>query len=53
MSSADATVDGTVAMATQVRENGATRAVTVVAAIAFAQVVWLALLVYGVIWLLT
>jgi hypothetical protein len=53
MSTAHATVDDTVAMATQARENGATRAVTVVAAIAFAQVAWLALLVYGAIWLLT
>ena len=55
MSSADATVDGTVAMATTVRERGreTTRAATVLAAIAVAQLVWLAVLVYGVISLLT
>lgn len=53
MSSVHATVDDIVARATSVRENGTTRAVPVVAAIAFAQIVWLALLVYGAIWLLT
>lgn len=53
MSSVDATADDTVVMATPVRENDARRAVTVVAALAFAQVVWLVLLVFGAIWLLT
>jgi hypothetical protein len=51
MSSADATVD-TVAMATTVRGHDATRAVTVLAAIAVAQLVWLVALVYGLISLL-
>lgn len=53
MSSADATVDDTVAMATPVRGHETTRAATVLAAIAVAQVVWLAMIVYGVISLLT
>jgi hypothetical protein len=53
MSSADVTVDDTVAMATTVRGHETTRAATVVAAIAVAQLVWLAALVYGAISLLS
>ena len=53
MSSVHATVDGTVARVRRVGHHDATRAVTVVAAIAFAQLVWIIALVYGAIWLLT
>jgi len=51
MSSADATVD-TVAIATTVRGHATKWAATALAAIAVAQLVWLAALAYGVISLL-
>jgi hypothetical protein len=53
MSSAQATVDETVAVRRSVYAGTGTSVSTVLAAIAIAQVVWLAALVYGAIWLLT
>jgi len=53
MSSAEATVDDTVVVTTTVRDSDATRAATVLAAIAITQLAWLAAMVYGAIWLLT
>jgi hypothetical protein len=54
MSSAEATVDETVAVGSSTnRDRDATRAATVLALIALAQLAWLGALVYGGIRLLT
>ena len=53
MSSAEATVDDTVAVTKTVRDSDATPAAAVLAAIAITQLAWLGAMVYGAIWLLT
>jgi hypothetical protein len=54
MSSAEAMVDETVVVGSSTNRDGdATRAATVLALIALAQLAWLGALVYGGIWLLT
>lgn len=54
MSSAEAMVDETVVVGSRTNRDGdATRAATVLALIALAQLAWLGALVYGGIWLLT
>lgn len=53
MSSAGATIDGTVVVAKSVRGKDATRAATVLAVIAITQLTWLGGIVYAAIWLLT
>jgi hypothetical protein len=52
MSTAEATVEDTV-LVTTVHGKGTTRAATVLALLAVAQLMWLGALVYGTIWLLT
>lgn len=53
MSSAEATVDGTVVVTTSVHGKDATRAATVLAVIVITQLTWLGGIVYAAIWLLT
>ena len=53
MSSAEATVDDTVAMTTTVHTGDPARATTVLALIALTQLTWIGALVYVAVWLLT
>lgn len=54
MSSADATVGDTVVVPTKLRSNESTfGAAAVLTVLAITQLVWIAVLIYGAIWLLT
>jgi hypothetical protein len=53
MSSAEVAVEETAVMTTTVRNWAATRSTAVLALLATAQLIWLAVLVYGAFWLLT
>lgn len=53
MSSADATVGDTVVIKTRTTRSGVTARATVLAVLLVTQLVWIAVLVYGAVWLLT